>query len=63
MLVGPSSKGRKGSSWDHVEALIRDVDARFVERCIASGMSSGEGLIAEVADDSETRPPSARSAS
>ena len=26
-LVGPSSKGRKGSSWDHVEALIRDVDA------------------------------------
>jgi hypothetical protein len=53
VLVGPSSKGRKGSSWDHVEALIRDVDAPFVERCIASGMSSGEGLIAEVADDND----------
>lgn len=53
VLVGPSSKGRKGSSWDHVEALIRDVDEPFVERCIASGMSSGEGLIAEVADDNE----------
>ena len=53
VLVGPSSKGRKGSSWDHVEALMRDVDGPFVEHCIASGMSSGEGLIAEVADDSE----------
>jgi len=53
VLVGPSSKGRKGSSWDHVEALMRDVDEGFVERCIASGMSSGEGLIAEVADDGE----------
>ena len=56
VLVGPSSKGRKGSSWDHVEALIRDVDEGFVERCIASGMSSGEGLIAEVADASEDAP-------
>jgi hypothetical protein len=53
VLVGPSAKGRKGSSWDHVEALMRDVDEGFVERCIASGMSSGEGLIAEVADDGE----------
>ena len=57
VLVGPSSKGRKGSSWDHVEALIRDVDAPFVERCIVSGMSSGEGLIAEVADNGEDNAP------
>ena len=56
VLVGPSSKGRKGSSWDHVEALMRDVDEPFAERCIASGMSSGEGLIAEVADDAEDAP-------
>ena len=33
-----------------LEALLRDVDPDFVERCLASGMSSGEGLIAEVAD-------------
>jgi hypothetical protein len=46
-------KEQKGSSWDHVEALMRDVDEGFVERCIASGMSSGEGLIAEVADNDE----------
>ena len=53
VLVGASAKGRKGSAWDHVEALLHDVDADFVERCLASGMSSGEGLIAEVADPSD----------
>lgn len=57
VLVGPTSKGRKGSSWDHVEALMRDVDAGFVDHCIASGMSSGEGLIAEIADTSENERP------
>ena len=35
---------------------MRDVDEAFVERCIASGMSSGEGLIAEVADDGQDQP-------
>ena len=43
VLVGPSAKGRKGSSWDHVEALMRDVDGPFVGRCIASGMSWERG--------------------
>ena len=41
---------------------MRDVDAGFVERCIASGMSSGEGLIAEVADASENELPRRREA-
>ena len=41
---------------------MRDVDAGFVEHCIASGMSSGEGLIAEVADASENQLPVAREA-
>ena len=36
---------------------MRDIDAAFVEHCIASGMSSGEGLIAEVADASENQLP------
>ncbi|MDQ6613639.1 MAG: YfjI family protein [Actinomycetota bacterium] len=50
VLVGASAKGRKGSSWDHVEALLHHVDDTFVDHCLASGMSSGEGLIAEVKD-------------
>ena len=60
VLVGPSSKGRKGSSWDHVERLMRHVDPRFIENCISSGMSSGEGLIAAVAADGEREPEKRR---
>lgn len=50
ILVGPSGKGRKGSAWDHVEALVGELDGQFARRCIQSGLSSGEGLIYEVRD-------------
>jgi len=50
ILVGPSGKGRKGSSWDHVDALLEQIDQDFTERCISSGLSSGGGLIWEVRD-------------
>jgi hypothetical protein len=50
VLVGPTGKGRKGSSWDHVQALIEDADQTFAQRCVSSGLSSGEGLIWEVRD-------------
>lgn len=53
VLVGPSSKGRKGSSWEHVEQLMKSSDPEFVEECLAMGLSSGEGLIAEVRDGKE----------
>ena len=29
ILIGPSGKGRKGSAWDHVEALIKHTDSTF----------------------------------
>ena len=45
ILIGPSGKGRKGSAWDHVEALIREIDHGFAKQCISSGLASGEGLI------------------
>jgi hypothetical protein len=50
VLVGASGKGRKGSSWDHVESLLARVDPSLTEDRVASGLSSGEGLIAEVCD-------------
>ncbi len=50
ILVGPSGKGRKGSAWDHVESLLSEFDSEFATRCISSGLSSGEGLIYEVRD-------------
>lgn len=56
ILIGPSGKGRKGSAWDHVEALMSDIDREFAERSISSGLSSGEGLIFEVRDASDSDP-------
>jgi hypothetical protein len=50
ILVGPSGKGRKGSAWDHVVALLSELDHQFAEQCVSSGLSSGEGLIYEVRD-------------
>jgi len=50
VLVGASGKGRKGSSWDHVEALLAAADPGFAAGRLVSGLSSGEGLIAEVRD-------------
>ncbi|MGH2862078.1 MAG: DUF3987 domain-containing protein [Solirubrobacteraceae bacterium] len=49
LLVGDSSKARKGSSWDHVRRLITQVDPAIEQR-ILTGLSSGEGLIWSVRD-------------
>jgi hypothetical protein len=49
LLVGDSSKARKGSSWDHVRRLIADVDPSLEHR-VLTGLSSGEGLIWAVRD-------------
>jgi hypothetical protein len=50
VLVGPSAKGRKGSSWGHVRRVLAETDPGFIDSCLASGLSSGEGLIAQVRD-------------
>jgi hypothetical protein len=49
LLVGDSSRARKGSSWDHVRRLIAAVDPSLEPR-ILTGLSSGEGLIWAVRD-------------
>jgi hypothetical protein len=59
VLVGPTARGRKGSSWGHVRRLLENADPP-VARCLVGGMSSGEGLIAQVrdpADDQDTHAP------
>lgn len=49
VLVGDSSKARKGSSWDHVHRLITTAEPAITGR-ILTGLSSGEGLIWSVRD-------------
>ncbi|MFL5883101.1 MAG: DUF3987 domain-containing protein [Actinomycetota bacterium] len=55
LLVGDSSKARKGSSWDHVRRLIAQVDPTIQQR-ILTGLSSGEGLIWAVRDPTTQDP-------
>ena len=56
LLVGPSAKARKGSSWDHVQRIFAEVDPGWASERIVSGLSSGEGLIWSVRDpDSDGR--------
>ena len=57
VLVGQSSKGRKGTSWNHIANLMERVDPEWRQDCVSYGLSSGEGLIWEVRDPiEETRP-------
>jgi hypothetical protein len=45
VLVGESSKGRKGTSWGHILRLFEQVDPEWRKECIKSGLASGEGFI------------------
>ena len=49
LLVGESSRARKGTSWDHARRVICDADPTLSER-ILTGLSSGEGLVWAVRD-------------
>lgn len=60
VLVGPSGAGRKGSSWDAVEALLGAVDRRWATERVVSGLSSGEGLIWHLRDRDDGLAPDRR---
>jgi hypothetical protein len=50
LLVGPTSTGRKGTSWTVASMPLWYADAQFIDRNITSGLSTGEGLIQMVRD-------------
>jgi hypothetical protein len=50
VMVGSTSKGRKGSSWGHVKRVVGAADDGWAATCIRQGLSSGEGLIWAVRD-------------
>jgi hypothetical protein len=51
-FVGETAKGRKGTSWGRAKTCVAEADPSWSER-IASGLSSGEGLIWQVRDPTE----------
>jgi hypothetical protein len=54
VLVGETAKGRKGTSWSQARRVVVMAEENWFE-CIASGLSSGEGLIWRVRDQIERR--------
>ncbi len=50
VLVGHTAKGRKGSSWAPVRAILERADPAFAAGCILGGLSTGEGLIWAIRD-------------
>src|SRR5262249_38891500 len=50
VLVGHTSKARKGTSWGHIGRLMREVEEEWARERVQSGLSSGEGLIWAVRD-------------
>jgi 5S rRNA maturation endonuclease (ribonuclease M5) len=58
VVVGDSSRGRKGSSLSYIRRLIEEVDPELVH-CITGGLTSGEGLVHHVRDDSDVVVPGA----
>ncbi len=55
LLIGDSSRARKGSSLDHVIKLLTEADPAFPSR-LTTGLSSGEGLVWKVRDPSAQDP-------
>jgi hypothetical protein len=55
LLVGESSRARKGTAWDHVRRLICEADPTLSAR-ILTGLSSGEGLVWAVRDPAGSDP-------
>jgi hypothetical protein len=55
IVVGRSSRSRKGTSWRNIHNVMREADPDWADARVLSGLSSGEGLIAAVGDGEETR--------
>jgi len=53
VLIGTSSKARKGTSWQHIRRIFFLVTEDWTKECIQHGLSSGEGLIHHVRDSVE----------
>jgi hypothetical protein len=50
VLVGETAKGRKGTALNRIRRLMQSVDPDWYESCIATGLSSGEGVMERLRD-------------
>lgn len=61
VLVGDSSKGRKGTSLGRIRSIVKTADEKWCGDRIKTGLSSGEGFINEVRDPVEKYDPKRKS--
>jgi hypothetical protein len=57
VIVGVTSKGRKGTATAHVKKILQEADSSWSSGRIKAGLSSGEGLIWQVRDAIEKQQP------
>lgn len=50
VVVGNTSRARKGDSWQCVRELFKHAEPDWLSRCVSTGLSTGEGLINVVKD-------------
>ena len=51
VLVGATSKGRKGTSWGTLRPVLKCAAGDWLDACVNGGLSSGEGLIWLIRDE------------
>jgi hypothetical protein len=57
VLVGASSRARKGTAWGHIHELFSSIEEEWAKQCIKRGLSSGEGFAWSVRDSTKKRMP------
>jgi len=50
LFVGSTGTGRKGTAWHEVRQLLEHVDPHWLDHCVASGLSTGEGVLYHIRD-------------
>lgn len=55
VIVGDTSRARKGTSLNYIESIFEQIDPNFLKYKIVRGISSGEGLISCVRDEEKKK--------
>jgi hypothetical protein len=55
LLVGPTSKGRKGTTWQQIRRFMAVADSHFTQERILGGFGSGEALVDAAAEGEDHR--------
>jgi len=55
IIVGRTAKSRKGTSWERVEHVLKELDELWFSTRVKSGVVSGEGVIQAFQDDEQDK--------